>query len=334
MAGRSKTVQRLTLLLLPVVAMGLCGFSGESGRDRRIQSRIYDHLDRAELAFSNGRTNEATACAEMVLLKRDITVFVDDQNVPWQIKGDARAALRKAAINWEDSLNRDIRFRFVPRAYADVIIRYSDGMKHGGREAAGTVQWSRRVMSLGSDEYSYKVTAHITLRTHAPNGAMMTERQMMHTAGHELGHVLGLEDSGKQGELMGPLRLDRPVQRATRKEVESLWDIRSRANLILQRITGEGMVAEISIVTVSAQAPSVAARPFQVLANSVRRVRKPARPAKPVLVLSTPAKQIESQETHLRIARDRGRTAPVRRTLRDRKASARKKRFSVAGMAR
>ncbi|MCH7945061.1 MAG: hypothetical protein IIC73_03480 [Armatimonadetes bacterium] len=304
MARRSRITQGLRLLLVPVVAMALCGFSGESGRDRRIQSRLYDHLDRAERAFSDGRNEEATACAEMVLLKRDITVFVDDRNVPWQIKESAHRALRLAAINWEDALNREIRFRYVPRAYADVVIRYTDGVKHGGREAAGTVQWCRQVMDLGSNTYSYKVTAHITLRTYAPNGAMMSQRQMLHTAGHELGHILGLEDTGKQGELMGPLRLDRPVQRASQKEVESLWDIRNRADLILRRITGQGVPGQVPGVELHG------------------------------LVLSTPAKQIESQETHLRIARDRGRTAPVRRTLRDRKASARKKRFSVAGMAR
>ena len=284
--------------------MSLCGFSGETGRDRRIQSRIYDHLDRAERAFSDGRSEEAMACAEMVLLKRDITVFVDDRNVPWQIKESADRALRLAAINWEDALNREIRFRYVPRAYADVVIRYSDGMRHGGREAAGTVQWSRQVINLGSDSYSYKVTAHITLRTHAPNGAMMSQRQMLHTAGHELGHILGLEDTGKQGELMGPLRLDRPVQRATKNEVDSLWDIRRRADLILQRITGGGVPNENPGVELHG------------------------------LVMSSPAKQIESHETHLRVTSGRSRTAPVRRARRNRKASARKKGFRITGMAR
>ena len=304
MAGRSRIRQGLRLLLVPVVVMALCGFTGDSGRDRRIQSRLYDHLDRAERAISDGRSEEAVACAEMVLLKRDITVFVDDRNVPWQIKESADRALRLAAINWEDALNREIRFRFVPRAYADVVIRYSDGVKHGGRQAAGTVQWSRQVMSLGSDRYSYKVTAHITLRTHAPNGAMMSQRQMMHTAGHELGHILGLEDTGKQGELMGPLRLDRPVERASQKEVESLWEIRHRADMILRQIAGEGAPERDPGFEIHIQ------------------------------VLSSPTKQIESQETHLRLAGGRSRTAPVRRARRNRKASARKKGFSVAGMAR
>jgi hypothetical protein len=81
----------VTRLAVKAVALSagvfvLSGFSSSSiGRDTRVQDRLYDHLDYAEKALLYGQTSEAVAYAEMVLLRREITVYVDETNVPWQI---------------------------------------------------------------------------------------------------------------------------------------------------------------------------------------------------------------------------------------------------------
>ncbi|HXH62477.1 MAG TPA: matrixin family metalloprotease [Fimbriimonadaceae bacterium] len=249
-------IRRLAAFALVAVSTtALFGFDSVA-RDPRIQDRLYDHLDHAETAFMEGHAHEAEAYVEMVLLKREITIYVNAANVPGEMKEDASRALHDAAINWEDALGRQVHFRFVPFPGADVTVRYADEMRYDGKEAAGLVTWSRQVMDLGSDQYQYQVSATMTLRTASPRGGEMNYRQMLNAAGHELGHILGMEDSGRQGELMGPMRLDRPVERPTSKETQSLLALRQQADVLLQQITGDhggGLIAMDPVIEVRPQ---------------------------------------------------------------------------------
>lgn len=299
-------ISRLALksVALSALVFVLSGFAPTSpGRDTRVQDRLYDHLDHAEKALLYGQTSEAVAYAEMVLLRREITIYVDESNVPWQIKDDAKRALRDAAINWEDALSREVRFRFVQFADADVIVRYAGEMKYDGKNAAGTVRWTRQVIGLGSDQFVYEVRANVTLRTETPSGGTMNYGQMLHTAGHELGHILGLEDSARTGDLMGPLRLDRPVERATRSEKESLLAFRRQADLLLQRCTGNEYAPEYSAELTG-------------------------------VVTEGPKENVVYQEAGARVARGGDRTAPVRSDRRSKEAEPRKTGFAIGGMAR
>lgn len=303
MARSNKARIALKVAALGTTLFVISGFGPASlGRDERVQDRLYDHLDHAEQALLFGQTKEALAYAEMVLLRKEITIFVDDSNAPWQIKEDSKKALRDAAINWEDALGREIKFRFTTTADADVVVRYADAMRFDGKDAAGTVRWTRQVLDLGSEQYEYQVRANISLRTQAPNGAYMTYKQMLHTAGHEFGHILGLEDSARVGDLMGPLRLDRPVERATGNERDSLITFRQQASLVVQRCNGHFD-------------PNV-----QVSIEGK--------------VVSEPKEDSAFQETVVRNSGRRSGTSPVRRDRRSQEAEPRKKNFAVAGMAR
>jgi len=306
MALRLRTQLYVRGLLTLASATVFAATAMPEGRDGRMQERLYDHLASAEKAYSYGHTREATAYAEMILLRRAITVYVDEKNVPWQSKDEASKALRDSMVNWEDALKGEVKFRIVSYPGADVTIKYAGEMRYDGKHAAGTARWSRSVMSLGSGQYEYQVSATITLRTHTPQGSRMNYRQMLHTAGHELGHVLGLEDSARQGELMGPLRLDRPVERATSNERESLLSFREQADLILQKIAGTD--------------------------------KKPAGPTGEskvaFQVVSFAAETIEPRKNPIRVVSDRRGPDTLRGAVRNRKAPSRASSARIGGLAR
>jgi predicted Zn-dependent protease len=58
---------------------------------------------------------------------------------------------------------------------------------------------------------------------------------MTHTAAHELGHVLGLGDSGMAEGFMGPLFAGSASSTASSQEVQALLSYFDRADLLLAR---------------------------------------------------------------------------------------------------
>lgn len=286
-------------------ALGLASSvsAGDATGDPRVQDRIYDHLSAANAAARYGNAAEATAYAEMVLLKRSIRVNIDDSGVPYFQRDNARQAFLNAVINWEEALGNQVRFAFVPLRDADVVVSYTDSMQFNSKEAAGTVRWTRQVMPLGAGQYDYAVRATMVLRTRTPRGEDMSYKQMLHTAGHELGHILGLDDTKRVGDLMGPLRLDRPIERATRDERDSLLAIRDQANLILRQVSGE-------------TEPEPSPAPFIAF-----------------VVPSNQAKDDAVGQDNSRIAPVRRSDTAVRRTVRNKKAESRAPSFRFGGMA-
>ncbi|MBI3721895.1 MAG: hypothetical protein HY248_05010 [Fimbriimonas ginsengisoli] len=72
-------------------------------------------------------------------------------------------------------------------------------------------------------------TAEIRVRTHNPWARGMSFEQMRHEVAHELGHVLGLDDSRRLGAVMSPLDLRRPVGKVGDDELEALHRLRDLA---------------------------------------------------------------------------------------------------------
>ena len=63
----------------------------------------------------------------------------------------------------------------------------------------------------------------------------MNANQMRHTAGHELGHMFGLDDVNTVGMLMGPLDLRRPVSKPNPTEIETVQAIREECESIVAK---------------------------------------------------------------------------------------------------
>ena len=56
---------------------------------------------------------------------------------------------------------------------------------------------------------------------------------MRHAAMHEFGHVLGLDDSPREGDVMGPLDIDHPVSAPSALEVQTVLSFRAQAQQII-----------------------------------------------------------------------------------------------------
>ena len=69
-----------------------------------------------------------------------------------------------------------------------------------------------------------------------PNGRPLSFEQLRACAAHELGHVLGLDDSPNNGDLMGRMDFNRPATFIRSEEVSMLIDARQEASAIRRTI--------------------------------------------------------------------------------------------------
>ncbi|MBI1755905.1 MAG: hypothetical protein HYR64_02215 [Fimbriimonas ginsengisoli] len=97
-----------------------------------------------------------------------------------------------------------------------------------GVPVGGLVSW-RRAIEYVNQIPTDETTAEIRVRTHNPWARGMSFEQMRHEVAHELGHVLGLDDSRRLGAVMSPLDLRRPVGKVGDDELEALHRLRDLA---------------------------------------------------------------------------------------------------------
>jgi hypothetical protein len=79
------------------------------------------------------------------------------------------------------------------------------------------------------------MSADVRVRTIKPDGSPMLLEHMRHTSAHELGHVLGLDDSPFYGDIMGPLDLSHPVSDFEAAELDNLRAVRSEAEQVREQ---------------------------------------------------------------------------------------------------
>jgi predicted Zn-dependent protease len=222
---------RTTKVLLSALLLG--GMSGlqASGYRAQILPDMMQHLDCAKSYARRGDYEVAVAHADIVLLNHRVKVYMDKGRTDSDTATLCQQALEGAMTMWQAALSDDVRFETVTSdKEADIVVRFdSDVVSGSGREVGGTVNWSRSVVSDSSGTHGI-VKAQIRVRTHCPGSGRMNLEQMRHVACHELGHVLGLGDSPRVGDIMGPLDLRRPVTAIGTEEVDALRAIRDSAN--------------------------------------------------------------------------------------------------------
>ncbi|MBX3111182.1 MAG: matrixin family metalloprotease [Fimbriimonadaceae bacterium] len=197
---------------------------------RYLQPKLLAELDRAANLFDAGLVDEAEARAGLVLMRGPVNVSLDTPGMTIAERLTARQALDRAVQMWRDELGGDLQIAVVPKPFANVRVTWSAGQVAGGR-CAGHAVWSRQVWSSGG-RWRSEFSADIDLALLGSDGVRLPDATLAQAAAHEFGHVMGMDDSGRKGDLMGPVRTNRPVDRLSPREHDAIVDLRAEADTL------------------------------------------------------------------------------------------------------
>lgn len=227
---------RRSILLCLGLGLTLPAIASEAVRRAPILPEVDEHLRAGHDEVARRRPEIASAHADAVLIGDSISYSVEfDSDVPKTLQDSCVTSLNLAMDNWEAAVDRTVEFVPVDTANKPtVVIHFRREVKVGREPVAGFATWKRRIELDGDRVKALNVTADLQIRTINVNGRAMPKAAMTHEVMHELGHVLGLEDSNKVGELMGPLDVRRPVSAPLPFESKAVEDLRSEAKEIKQ----------------------------------------------------------------------------------------------------
>ena len=134
---------------------------------------------------------------------------------------------------WQTDLDNSIHFRRdEDPTKADVIVRFRFDVRMGKEAVAGFTNWSRTIKMEKDRGIEASFKADIQVRERDLNRSPMSFESMRQESEHEIGHILGLDDSDLEGDLMGPLNIAHPVACPRDYEVAAVKKLREEAQQI------------------------------------------------------------------------------------------------------
>jgi hypothetical protein len=205
----------------------------EAGAVRgRLLPDLPEHLEYAEKDLNRGQVGDALAHIDLILMNR-LSYRINFVNVPEEVQPECTAAFRDAVAMWERALGKDSVFEEAAEGQsAEIVVTFQHDVQQNGAEVAGYVTWRRRVVVSQDGSPKMDMSSDVRVRTVRPDGGAMLLEHMRHTCAHELGHVLGLDDSPFYGDIMGPLDVSHPVSDFDAAELENLRAVRAAAVLV------------------------------------------------------------------------------------------------------
>jgi len=188
------------------------------------QSKVRQYLSTAEDALASGDYEKAEAHIDAIRPPTSIRVFVDWTGVAEADKPALRQVLDDAMQSWNAATGESLWE--VSDSSAAVRIGFTQQAQFNGQTVAGRATWTRNVINLGG-QYVGSLRAQIVIGRLCPDGTRLSNDALRHTAMHELGHVLGLED-GFTG-VMGPMIPTRPAKSVSESDLLALLAVRQRA---------------------------------------------------------------------------------------------------------
>lgn len=185
---------------------------------------VAEHLMAGRLAAASGWSHAAKAHTDLFLFPEGLSVSVDLSTGRPHRRAAAREMLVEAAGWWEDALGRPGLFRWT-EGEAPVRVRFVSRILGTSGNVGGWTRWSRTVTTSEDDVLERAFEAEVQLR-------WLPEAAMRHVAAHELGHLLGLADSARVGDVMGPVDLRHPAQGLSLADLAALEAVQAPARAV------------------------------------------------------------------------------------------------------
>jgi predicted Zn-dependent protease len=232
----------VALAALAALAPASVGNKTETLRGRLLPD-LPEHLEYAEKDMDHGQLSDALAHVDLILMSH-IHYHLNFVNVPVETQPECTAAFRDAVAMWERALGKDWDFEEAADGQpAEVQVTFQPDVQQSGAEVAGYVNWRRRVVNGTDGAPHMDMSATVFVRTIRPDGSPMLLEHMRHTSAHEMGHVLGLDDSPFYGDIMGPLDINHPVSDFEASELENLRAVRAEAVQVRDQALAKAIVS-------------------------------------------------------------------------------------------
>ncbi len=223
-------------LILAAIALGTLPTAigaTSLARFATILPEIQKQLADGRRCVISGDLDVAIAHANLVLVSEQVAVCPKYDRVSASQKKICARALNASFAAWESALDQSIHFHLEDDPNkADIVINFKFDVRMGSEPVAGFTNWKRAIKSEGGKVTETSFKADVQVRTHDLNHSQMPFECIRQETEHELGHILGLEDSDTEGDIMAPLNLARPVSYPRSYEVNAVQKVRDEARRI------------------------------------------------------------------------------------------------------
>lgn len=204
-----------------------------------VQQDMIQQVQDARDELKDGEPLMAMAHANLVLMDRPLKIFVSFGDINTRRQGDCDRAINAAIDLWNKGLDGEKPFtRTAFETGSDIQLKFENDVVDGNTPVGGLVKWHRAITYVDGQPTD-KTSADVQVRVKMPRGGYMSFEHMRHEASHELGHVLGLDDSPRSGDIMSGLDLRHPVGKISDFELDALKRLRQAA----QAVKDEALIA-------------------------------------------------------------------------------------------